>query len=326
MEVGGGLRERRKEVALGRLRTVSLILILGAWGGATKGAVPDDAAAAPSTATRQAPPAPPIKYLEAGAKLFNNEQFDMASKYLEAANRYRDHAPGGRALDARRLPQGAGRLPTAPCCQGGTGRRSAGRADDDRGRTGGHRRVARDAGRVARPGRLRRRHGPAGLSRLPRRSRRPGGCSTKAANNSLRGNYDLAQAKVDEARSFDVQWGLFDDTPDKLQEDISKVRPAVVAKAPGADAGQAHDRRTAKAKLREARAMMNDRQFAAGRGPRPGGQAVGPLLRPVRRYSRQGRRRGQGTAPPRPDPQDSRLASGRARVSMMSWCTNRDST
>ncbi len=33
-DVGGRRRERRKEVALGRLITVSLILILGAWGGA----------------------------------------------------------------------------------------------------------------------------------------------------------------------------------------------------------------------------------------------------------------------------------------------------
>jgi hypothetical protein len=65
-------------------------MILGAWGGATTGAAPDDAAAAPSTATRQAPPAPPIKYLEAGAKLFNSAQFDLASKYLGAANQYRD--------------------------------------------------------------------------------------------------------------------------------------------------------------------------------------------------------------------------------------------
>ena len=69
----------------------------------------------------------------------------------------------------------------------------------------------------------------------------------------LRGNYDLAQAKADEARALDVQWGLFDDTPDKLQEDIAKVRPAVAARAAGCQDGVAHDRRTAKAKLREAR-------------------------------------------------------------------------
>ena len=93
-DVGGRRRERRKEVALGRLITVSLILILGAWGGAVNGAFPDDAAAAPSSATRQQPPAPPIKYLEAGARLFNSAadgaQLDLASKYLQAAETYRD--------------------------------------------------------------------------------------------------------------------------------------------------------------------------------------------------------------------------------------------
>ena len=96
-DVGGRRRERRKEVALGRLITVSLILILGAWGGTVEGAGPDDTAAAPSSATRQPPPAPPIKYLEAGARLFNSAengvwsaQLDLASKYLQAADTYRD--------------------------------------------------------------------------------------------------------------------------------------------------------------------------------------------------------------------------------------------
>jgi len=69
-------------------------LILSAWGGATAGAATDDAATAPSSATRQPPPVPPIKYLEAGARLYNSaqdsEQLKLASKYLEAANMYRD--------------------------------------------------------------------------------------------------------------------------------------------------------------------------------------------------------------------------------------------
>ena len=51
MEVGGCLRERRKEVALGRLRTLTTLLILGAWGAATDGAPPDDAAAPPTRGT-----------------------------------------------------------------------------------------------------------------------------------------------------------------------------------------------------------------------------------------------------------------------------------
>ena len=54
-----------KEVALGRLRTVSLILILGTLGGTTAVAAPDDA----TSATRQPPPVAPIKYLEAGSRL-----------------------------------------------------------------------------------------------------------------------------------------------------------------------------------------------------------------------------------------------------------------
>ena len=43
--------------------------------------IPDDAAAAPSTATRQPPPAPPIKYLEAGARLFNSAQTLLKSNW-----------------------------------------------------------------------------------------------------------------------------------------------------------------------------------------------------------------------------------------------------
>ncbi len=38
----------------------------------------------------------------------------------------------------------------------------------------------------------------------------------------LRGNYDLAQQKVDEVRALDVRWGLFDDTPDKLEQDVAQ--------------------------------------------------------------------------------------------------------
>ena len=258
MEVDGRLCERRKEVALGRLRTVSLILILGAWGGATKGASPDDAAAPPSTATRQAPPAPPIKYLEAGAKLFNTEQFDMASKYLEAANRYRDQLQDDERsmLDAYLkelakvrqagtpapavVPQAAAvAAPVAPAVT-----------------------AVAPGTTLASPGPVASAGGTARQALTPPEAKQRGRWLLhEGREHLLRGNYDLAQAKVDEARSLEVQWGLFDDTPDKLQEDISKVRPAPVATAPGSDAGQAHDRRTAKAKLQQARAMLNDRQF-----------------------------------------------------------------
>src|SRR5262245_54931065 len=81
---------RRYEVALGRLSTLTVILIFGVWGAATEGAFPDDAASSPAPAARKPAPVPPIKYLEAGARLFNSGQFEMAAKYLDAAQMYRD--------------------------------------------------------------------------------------------------------------------------------------------------------------------------------------------------------------------------------------------
>src|SRR5947209_498770 len=89
-EVGGRPRVRRKEVALGRLRTLTILLSLGAWGAATDGAPPDSAAPATDAAARPPSPVPPVKYLEAGAKLFNGGQYDLAAKYIGAAQSYRD--------------------------------------------------------------------------------------------------------------------------------------------------------------------------------------------------------------------------------------------
>ena len=54
---------------------------------------PDQAAAQPASpapAVRKPAPVPPIKYLEAGARLFNSGNFELAAKYLDAAQMYRD--------------------------------------------------------------------------------------------------------------------------------------------------------------------------------------------------------------------------------------------
>ena len=94
---------RRKEVALGRLSTLTVILILGTWGAATEGAPPDDAVASPSAAARKPAPVPPIKYLEAGARLFNSGNFELAAKYLDAAQIVSGPAPG-RTSRPRSMP------------------------------------------------------------------------------------------------------------------------------------------------------------------------------------------------------------------------------
>ena len=75
---------------MGRLSTLTVILIIGAWGAATEGASPDDANSSSTAAARKPAPVPPIKYLEAGSRLFNGGNFELAAKYLDAAQMYRD--------------------------------------------------------------------------------------------------------------------------------------------------------------------------------------------------------------------------------------------
>ena len=77
----------------------------------------------------------------------------------------------------------------------------------------------------------------------------------------LKGNYDAAQQKADEARALDVHWGLFDDTPEKLEQEIIKARPKYTPAVGGAEANLPHDRRTAKLKLREARTLLDNQQY-----------------------------------------------------------------
>ena len=75
---------------MGRLSTLTVILIIGAWGAARESASSDDAVSSPATAARKPAPVPPIRYLEAGSRLFNSGNFELAAKYLAAAQMYRD--------------------------------------------------------------------------------------------------------------------------------------------------------------------------------------------------------------------------------------------
>lgn len=90
------LLRRRKEVALGRLRTLAILLTtVGAWSPAVLTASPQEtsaggaAIARPNAATKPPAPVAPIKYLETGSRLFNGGQYQLAAKYLKAAQDYR---------------------------------------------------------------------------------------------------------------------------------------------------------------------------------------------------------------------------------------------
>ena len=249
---------------MGRLRTVSLILVLGAWGGATAGAAPDDAAAAPSTATRQAPPAPAIKYLEAGARLFNDRNFAMASKYLEAANRYRSDL---REDEQKTLDAYLGEL--AKVKQEGLMAPSASSAPAAAPVAAAAAPVTAAAAPVtaaAAPVTAAASAVPVSAAPAPANAaeaKQRGRWLLKEGREKLiLGNYDAAQQKSDEARSLDIRWGLFDDTPDKLDQDIARARPrAALPSHDVANANLPHDRRTARARLRDARKMLDYGQF-----------------------------------------------------------------
>ena len=211
--------------------TVSLILIHCAWGGAARAAAPDDAAAAPTSATRQQPPAPPIKYLEAGARLFNSAvdsaQLDLATKYLQAAATYRDQLqPDEQAtLDAYLKELAKAKAVVA------SGSRAAAAPDQTRTQPAIASAGAPPVPAPAAPPAA----GPAApvvSNQLPPSVdiKQRGRWLLHEAREQLHvGNYDMAQQKVDEADGLDIKWGLFDDTPAKVTEEIKKSRPKTVA-------------------------------------------------------------------------------------------------
>ena len=228
-----------------------------------EGAGPDDTAAAPSSATRQPPPAPPIKYLEAGARLFNSaengvwsSQLDLASKYLQAADTYRDQLqPDEQAtLDAylKELAKARSALTSRTASPSATPAVPAGRPVAAAPAIG-----VRPAAATAASPAVANQNPPASAE-----TRQRGRWLLHEAREQLHlGNYDMAQRKVDEAEALDVKWGLFDDTPAKVTEEIKKAKPKIVSPTTNAAANQPHDRRAARTKLHEARSALANRQF-----------------------------------------------------------------
>jgi hypothetical protein len=70
-----------------------------------------------------------------------------------------------------------------------------------------------------------------------------------------KGHFEVAEQAIAEARAMDVKWTVFDETPTKMMEALEKARATQEKEKTLASAGP-HDRRTAKARLREARAAL----------------------------------------------------------------------
>src|SRR5271166_6570530 len=245
---------RRKEVALGRLSTLTVILIIGAWGAATEGAPPDDAISSPAKAARKPPPVPPIKYLEAGSRLFNSGNFELAAKYLNAAQMYRDQLQQDeqtmldaylKELSKVRALTAAGSTATA-----GAGPAMTPAAVQPAPATTG----VIQSGDPARGG-------AGDVAITPDVKQHAVWLLHEAREQMAQGNLDAAEKKIAEAEAIDIKWGLFDDTPTKVRTDLNKERPKNLASTSKPAQSLPHNRENAHALLREARAVLANHQI-----------------------------------------------------------------
>src|SRR5208337_778147 len=274
---------RRKEVALGRLSTLTVILIIGAWGAATEGASPDDAVSSSATAARKPPPVPPIKYLEAGSRLFNSGNFELAAKYLDAAQMYRDQLQQDdqTMLDAYLKELSKVRASTAA---GSTATEGAGPAKTAASPAMTPAAVqaapamtpaAVQAAPAMTPAAVQ--AAPATTSVIQSGDPARGGAGDVAVTPDVKqhavwllheareqmaqGNLDAAEKKIAEAEAIDIKWGLFDDTPAKVRTDLNKERPKNLASTSKPAQSVPHNRENARALLREARAALANHQI-----------------------------------------------------------------
>ncbi|MFM7317665.1 MAG: type II secretory pathway, component PulD [bacterium] len=208
---------------MGKLKSLAVLVALGSNGAGLLAAPWGDV---PASAARPQPPVPPVEYVKAGAKLFNAGDKAKAAQYLNAANDYRDMLSKEELtildsyLNAIGKPQGA--TPVA-----------AAKVDSAVQQTQA---VAPAVNRQA------------DTADAKQKSR----WLLKSAREDIRqGNFEDAVAKLAQARALNVSYTLFDDTPDRVEEVLEKARPAVAASA-----GSAHDKKTAKDKLKMARSLI----------------------------------------------------------------------
>jgi hypothetical protein len=258
------------------------------------------ARSSPEVAARPEPPIAPRKYLEAGSRLFNAGRFELASKYFQAAEMYRDRltaseqivldvykeklehylqSPTASAVaKASASPAALGAAtPGAPASAAdaavvtastvarsgplratGVGPVESSRPDDLESLA--LETVPTASAAVASPSR----EGPTAGGPLGASGAWRDTTDTKqkarwllqlAREQTFKGHFDIAERAVAEARGLDVKWTLFDETPDRVADAIAKARSKADPNATAA-AAPPHDRRTARARLKEARAAL----------------------------------------------------------------------
>ena len=260
---------------MGRLRTLTILLAMGAGGIATEGARADDSAP-PGASTRPQPPVNPTEYVQAGIKLYTKGDLAKAGLYLKAANDYRDmlSAADQAQLDAYRARLTTSAAPTDPAVQPASATVAAPApapaaepapmampmvtASATAPTTGGGVGVMPATAPVAMPGGD---TGPGPRLGTTDAKQQARWLLQTAREQGKLGHYDEAEAMVAKADSLGAKWGLFDDTPAKVREAIAKARPKLAPAASADPAASAHTRRNAQAKLKDGRAALAAGQF-----------------------------------------------------------------
>ena len=84
----------------------------------------------------------------------------------------------------------------------------------------------------------------------------------EAREQMARSNFEAAEKKIAEAEAIDIKWGLFDDTPTKVRNDLNKERPKTSSIGTSTAARSVrHNRENAQAMLREARRALANHQI-----------------------------------------------------------------
>lgn len=278
---------------MGSLRTLTIVMTLGAWGSAGFGAFQEDSAP-PAASSRPTLPKPTADYLKAGTMLFNQGKLDLAAKYLNVADQYRDTLTDAqqRVLDAylaqlqaasAPAPAPAAAEPLAPADasptaapapadakQAATDTVKKAREAFEQHRYQDARELAlqaNDMGIKFAPGEdspakvladiQRESNGPAGRNSTTDVKQRGRWLIHQAREALVRGDYDGAEERIKQARELNIHWGLLDDTPAKAAKDLEKARPKV-ASVGGKAKGTKKD---AKQRLHEAKELIGKGKF-----------------------------------------------------------------
>ena len=268
---------------MGRLSTLTVILIIGASGAATEGASPDDAISSPAKAARKPAPVPPIRYLEAGSRLFNSGNFELAAKYLAAAQMYRDQLQQDEQtmLDAyfKELSKVRASIAAGSTAADGAGPAKTAVSPAMTPAAVPAAPAMTPAAVPAAPAMT-----PAAVPAAPATTSviqsgdpaRGEACDVavapdvkqhavwllhEAREQMAQGNFDAAEKKIAEAEAIDIKWSPFDDTPTKVRNDLNKERPKNSASRSKPAQSLPHNRENAHALLREARAALANHQI-----------------------------------------------------------------